>query len=229
VLSFRFQIPHSVFLQSAHLRRFFDPDSALVSMSTTLIDAAWPQPRAARSAGPWVFGRELALGDGAEAARALQWLFKRNCSITPAQLGLVYLSLCVVSVLNGAFFYVQGATVVLAFAGLELLLVGVALALFSRHAGDSETLTLVGRSLHVEQCIGSRIERTDFAADWLHVEPAAGQGSLVQLSGRGQRVRVGRHLRPELRGAFARELRQALRRAPAPAVNDTEPNRSPSR
>jgi uncharacterized membrane protein len=62
------------------------------------------------------------------------------------------------------------------------------------------------------------VDRTDFAADWLTVEPAAGQGSLVEISGRGQSVRVGRFLRPELRGALARELRFALRRVPVPTA-----------
>lgn len=198
-------------------------------MSVSLAPAAWPVSHAARSAGPWLFGREVTLADGAGSADALQWLLQRNCSITPGQLGAVYLSLCAVSLLVGGFFYVQGAPVVLAFTGLELLLVGVALLIFARHAGDRETLTLVGRSLQVEQCIGSRIERTQFSADWLHVEPAGGQGSLVQLSGKGQRVRVGRFLRPELRGAFARELRQALRRAPAQAGTPIDPNRSSPR
>lgn len=193
-------------------------------MSATLASAAWPLPHAAQGAGAWVFGREVALAGAAGAPPALQWLFKRNCSITPGQLGAVYLSLCAVSLLIGTFFLVQGAPVVLAFAGLELLLVGVALMLFARHAGDGETLTLVGRSLQVEQCIGSRVERTQFAADRLHVEPAGGQGSLVQLSGRGQRVLVGRFLRPELRGAFARELRHALRRTPVPLATPFDPN-----
>jgi len=198
-------------------------------MSATLVPGSWPLPLAARSAGPWVFGREVELGEGANAPRALQWLLRRNCSITPGQLGAVFLSLCVVSLLIGGFFFVQGAPVVLAFAGLELLMVGLALMLFARHAGDRETLTLVGRSLQVEQCIGTRVERTSFAADWLHVEPAGGQGSLVQLSGKGQRVRVGRFLRPELRAAFARELRHALRRAPAQADTQIDPNRSTQR
>ncbi|MDO9073947.1 MAG: DUF2244 domain-containing protein [Rubrivivax sp.] len=198
-------------------------------MSVSIAPAAWPMPHAVRSPGPWVFGREVPLADGAGAPRALQWLLQRNCSITPGQLGAVYLSLCAVSLFIGGFFFVQGAPAVLAFAGLELLLVGLALMLFARHAGDRETLTLVGRSLQVEQCFGSRVERTEFAADWLHVEPAGGQGSLVQLSGKGQRVRVGRFLRPELRGAFARELRHALRCAQAPAGTQTDPNQSPPR
>jgi len=190
-------------------------------MSVTFVPASWPVPHVVRSAGPWVFGREVTLADGADA---LQWLLRRNCSITPGQLGVVYLSLCVVSLFIGGFFFVQGAPVVLAFTGLELLLVGAAMVLFARHAGDRETLTLVGRSLRVEQCIGSRVERTHFAADWLHVEPAGGQGSLVQLSGKGQRVRVGRFLHPELRGAFARELRHALRRIPARVDTVIDPN-----
>jgi uncharacterized membrane protein len=139
----------------------------------------------------------------------------------------VYLSLCGVSLVIALFFLWQGAPFVMAFAGLELLLVGVALLVFARHASDRELLRLAGRSLSVEQHVGTRVRRTDFTAEWLTVEPVAGQGSLVQLSGEGRTVRVGRFLRPELRPAFARELRQALRRAPqGPAHDATEPTDS---
>lgn len=144
----------------------------------------------------------------------MEWQFKRNCSITPRQLGAVFLSLCAVALVIAVFFAVQGAPFVAVFAGLELLAVGVALLVFARHAGDRETLRLNGRSLSVEQSNGSRVQRAEFTAEWLTVEPAGGQGSLVQLSGEGRCVRVGRFLRPELRAAFARELRFALRRAP---------------
>jgi len=173
---------------------------------------------------PWVFGREVVLGARQGAPRALQWLLKRNCSITPAQVGAVYLSLCTVSLLIAGFFYVQGAPLVLAFTALELTLVGVALLVFARHAGDFESLTLVGRSLQVLQSYGSRVAHTDFTTDWLTVEPAAGQGSLIQLSGRGQTVRVGRFVRPELRADFARELRLALRQAPAQTDSESVAN-----
>jgi uncharacterized membrane protein len=156
-----------------------------------------------------VFGHEVMLA----GLPALQWLLRPNCSITPRQLGMIYLSLCCVSLLIGVFFVLQGAPFVLAFAGIELAAVGVALLAYARHAGDRETLTLVGRSLQVEQCFGTRVRRAEFVADWLHVEPAAGQGSLVELSARGERLRVGRFLRPEQRSAFALELRRALRRA----------------
>ncbi len=151
----------------------------------------------------------------------LEWLLKRNCSITPRQLMAFFASLCAVSLGIAGFFFWQGAPFVLFFAGLELLVLGTALLVFARHAGDRETLTLAGQSLRVEQLFGSRLACTEFTAEWLSVEPAAGQGSLVQLSGEGRSVCVGRFVRPELRPALARELRRALRRAPLAAP--TEP------
>ena len=69
--------------------------------------------------------------------------------------------------------------------------------------------------------------RTLFAAErWAEVEPVAAQGSLVEISGRGRTVQVGRFLRPELRSPFARELRQALRLVPPvhPVEDGTTPN-----
>jgi uncharacterized membrane protein len=192
-------------------------------MTASIASGSWSLPPGPSRGGAWRFGLELELQGGSGTTRALQWLLKRNCSITPRQLGRVYLSLCGVSMAIAVFFFLQGATLVLAFAGLELAAVGMALLVFARHAADRETLTLIGRNLQVEQCYGTRVARTDFSADWLTVEPAAGQGSLVQLSGRGQTVRVGRFLRPELRADFARELRRALRRSPGEPLTWARP------
>jgi uncharacterized membrane protein len=162
--------------------------------------------------GPWRFAREV-LVDGQAVAHGLQWPLRRNCSIAPRQLLAVYVALSLVSLFIGGFFFVQGAPFVLAFAGLELLCLGLAFLLFARHAADHETLTLVGESLQVEQAVGSRTRRTVFAAPWLTVEPAVAQGSLVQISGRGQQVRVGKFVRPELRAELGQELRRAARLA----------------
>jgi uncharacterized membrane protein len=190
-------------------------------MSSTFAPQPWPLPNGSPSASPrdatWRFAREVWL-DGAEAAHALQWRLLRNCSLAPRQLLAVYGALCAVSLLIAGFFWVQGAPFVLAFAGLELLAVGIAFFVFARHAADHETLTLVGESLQVEQCSGSRTVHSVLATPWLKVEPAAGQGSLVEISSRGQRVQVGRFVRPELRAELSRELRRAARLAtPSPA------------
>lgn len=182
-------------------------------MTATFAPSLWPSPPGPPRVTPFVFARQVELAGG--RTPALQWLLKRNCSITPRQLLGVFAALSAASLAIGLLFLWLGAPYVLAFAGLELLAVGAALVVFARHAGDRETLTLVGRSLHVELRRGAHVDRAEFAADWLTVEPAAGQGSLVELAGQGQRMRVGRFLRPELRAAFARELRAALRRARA--------------
>lgn len=185
-------------------------------MSIAIAPSPWPAPPSAPALpSPWRFGAPVRLGADHGGRQALRWVLKRNCSISPRQLMAVYLSLCVVSVGVGLAFWAHGATFVLAFAGLEVLLVGVALLVYARHAADRETVTLDDGELRVEQCVGRQVQRASFRAEWLSVEPAKAQGSLVALAGEGRRVLIGRHLRPELRAAFARELRQAVRRAQA--------------
>jgi uncharacterized membrane protein len=100
---------------------------------------------------------------------------------------------------------------VMVFTGFELLAVGVALLVMARHAGDHEVIVLTEREMSVEQRCGPSVARTSFRAEWVRVEPAADDGSLVELSGEGRTVRVGRHVRPELRVELAQELRRALR------------------
>jgi uncharacterized membrane protein len=173
-------------------------------------------PAGPRGGARWQFGHDIGPDGLGDDSAGTQWLFKRNCSISPGQLLAVYLGLCAVSLTVGLAFFFHGAPFVLGFAGLELLCVGLTLLVFARHAGDREILTLRGRTLQVEQLSASRKASTEFMAEWLTVEPAAGQGSLVELAGQGRSVRVGRFLRPELRALFARELRVALRRAAAP-------------
>jgi len=186
-------------------------------MTVSFAPRHWPVPPAeSRGGARWQFGQDIGGGDSPGEVAETQWLFKRNCSIRPGQLLAAYLGLCAVSLTVGLVFFFHGAPYVLGFAGLELFCVGLALLVFARHAGDAEVLTLRGRNLQVEQRTAQRTATTHFMAEWLTVEPAAGQGSLVELAGQGRTVRVGRFLRPELRALFARELRVALRRAAAP-------------
>jgi uncharacterized membrane protein len=141
----------------------------------------------------------------------VQWQMRRNCSLAPRQLFGVYLSLCVVSTVIALGFWMQGASLVLPIAWIELTVVGVALLVYARHAGDRESIRLEDGRLTVEQQWGSRTLRVDFLPAWVRVEPESGDRSLVELSGQGRRVVVGRHIRPELRRQLADEIRWALR------------------
>ena len=141
----------------------------------------------------------------------VQWLLKRNCSVTPSQLLGLFLSLSVVSLGIATFFWFQGATLIMPFAWAELLAVGVAFLIYARHARDGEKISLEGGQLVVELETAGRLQRAEFNREWVRVEPKDGDGSLIEVSGQGRSIRVGRHLRPELRPALAREIRFALR------------------
>lgn len=148
-----------------------------------------------------------------ESGPAIHWRLQRNCSVTPSQLGWLYVSLCCVSLGIGLFFWLQGATLVLAFAGLEVLVVGLAFLTYARHATDGEWISLHGSSMVVECETAGRRERAQFERQWVRVEPKSGDHSLIELSGQGRSIEVGRYVRPELRQALAREIRRALRSA----------------
>jgi uncharacterized membrane protein len=142
---------------------------------------------------------------------SIHWQLQRNCSVTPAQLLGFFVSLSVVSLGIATFFWFQGATLIMPFAWVELLAVGCALLVYARHARDGEKISLQGGQLVVELETAGRLERQEFNREWVRVEPKDGDGSLIEVSGQGRSVRVGRHVRPELRPALAREIRFALR------------------
>lgn len=188
-------------------------------MTATFAPRPWPATAAPRRDADWRFGRAI----GTPAVSWL-WELRRNCSITPRQMLLAYAMLCVVALLVALGFWWQGVQLVMLFAGIELLAVGLGMLLMARHARDCELITLSGRQMAVEQHVGRTVARTLFRAEWVRVEPAAAEGSLVELSGEGRSVRIGRHVRPELRFELAQELRRALRlsRAAGERVLDHE-------
>jgi len=189
-------------------------------MNTTFAPSPWPAPApSSRPDSSWRFARELGTGEG--------WRFdlRRNVSLTPRQLMLAFGLLSLLSLVVAIGFWWQGVSVVVIFTGVELLAVALALLVAARHAGDRETITLANHALAVERHCGHQVDHATFRAEWVRVEPAGGEGSLVELSGEGRSVRVGRHVRPELRVELARELRRALRmvRSADDHVFDHEP------
>lgn len=148
---------------------------------------------------------------GTVSAQGVHWSLRRNCSVTPAQLAGLFASLCLVSLTIGAYFWAQGAVLVMPFALVELLMVGVAFVVYGRHATDRENIELRDTQLVVELENAGRLERAEFSRQWVRIEPKGGERSLIEVSGNGRRIEVGRYMRPELRPALARELRQALR------------------
>jgi uncharacterized membrane protein len=145
------------------------------------------------------------------SADGVCWFLRRNCSVTPRQLGAMFLSLCVLSLAVSLFFWFRGATLVLPFAAIELAAVGTAFVVYARHATDRESICLVQGCLVVEQELAGQLHRCEFGRHGVQVGLARYGERLVELRGDAGVVRVGRFLRPDLRPVLARELRLALR------------------
>jgi uncharacterized membrane protein len=157
------------------------------------------------------FGRET----GSEGGEwVVQWLLKRNCSMSPRQVLSCYACVSFLSLGIALFFWAYGARLVMPFAWLEVAALGVALLCWSRHATDAEVIRLQDGKLTVECSCGRHVDRVEFRPDWVQIEAARSDGRLIELRGEGRCIAIGRHVRPELRRALADELRWALRRAP---------------
>lgn len=155
-------------------------------------------------------GESASLYGDAGLSSVIAWKFSRNCALRPGQLLASFGVLCAVSMSVAVFFWFHGVRMVMPFACLEQLAVGVALWWYARHAGDVERIDLKGGRLIVQSCEGGQWTHLACEAHWVQVEAAPDGRSLIELRGRGQQVQVGRWMRPEARRRWLSELRRAL-------------------
>ena len=142
--------------------------------------------------------------------QAVAWHLRRNCSVTPRQLGGWYATLCLVSLGIAIGFWWLGAKLVLGFAGLELLAVGAAFLAYARHAADGETVSLQGGRLVVEREYAGRREKVEFGCAHVRIAPLTSEQNLIEVMAHGLRLDIGRHVRPQWRPVLAGEMRRAL-------------------
>ena len=131
-----------------------------------------------------------------------------------------YASLCLLSLGIAAVFWIRGATLVMPFAS------GAMRRWAPRCCWLCAPMRATAKAIACSQlslgpwssCVrGAASIAPSLHRAWVRVEPEHGDGSLVELSGQGQRIAVGRFVRPELRRQLAEELRWALRRWQAAA------------
>lgn len=145
------------------------------------------------------------------SAEGTLWLLRRNCSVSPKQVGWFFAGLCGVSLGVAGFFWSQGATLVLPFTAVELMAVGTAFPVFARHATDRERISLLDGRLVVELETAGEMRRCEFLSQGVQIDTGQGREGLIELRGGGHAVHVGRYLRPDLRPELAREIALALR------------------
>jgi len=139
-------------------------------------------------------------------------LLKRNCSISPSGLMWAYGLIAVVTMVIAAGFAALGAWMILPFAGIEILALGIAFALNGRHAGDYERIELGEGSVKVEVRESDFVRCHEFNTAWASVKVAGeGHSMRVLLAESGRSLEIGRHLPRQGRLDLAGELTRRLR------------------
>ncbi len=134
-------------------------------------------------------------------------VLKRNCSISPRGLLLVFALLAVLALGIASVFAALGAWLILPFAGLELALLGAAFWLTARHATDYERIERSRDRLTVDVSEAEQLRRFELDARRARVRVQEGR---VLLDAPQARLEVGRHLDAASRAGFAAELGKRL-------------------
>jgi uncharacterized membrane protein len=143
-------------------------------------------------------------------AVAREWIIRRNCSITPRQLMMVYAVLCSVSLSIATFFTLRGAWYVLGFAVLEMTAVGTAFLHFGRHATDSERLELTKRHLTITLAQAGKERSFHLDPHSTRITSPQSRDELICLDDGLAKVKIGRFLNHARRKEFAEELDRYL-------------------
>ena len=132
---------------------------------------------------------------------------KRNCSISPRGLALVFATLAALALAIAAAFAALGAWLILPFAGLEIGLLGAAFLWTARHATDFERIERSRERLTVDVSEAERRRCYELDARLARVRL---QDGCVLLQAAQARLEVGRHLDADSRARFAAELGRRL-------------------
>jgi uncharacterized membrane protein len=134
---------------------------------------------------------------------------RRNNSLTSTGRLTVFAFLFVVSVGIACAFAVLGAWPILPFAGIEMLVLFLALRWVERRAADYERISIAGDRVEIEICEAGRARSHELSRYWAQL--VSSDGARLALRSHGREIEIGRHLNDVQRLVLARELGRELR------------------
>jgi uncharacterized membrane protein len=135
---------------------------------------------------------------------------KRNCSFSPKQVGLFYLSIVSFSLLVAIYFLVIGVWMIIIFTSLEIIALTIALYIYTRHALDYEKITIVGKQLLVERSWGGKVEIVELNTIWTKLLHAQNGGKDLVLKSASKEIPIGYFVGANDQEQFERDLGQYL-------------------
>lgn len=133
-----------------------------------------------------------------------------NCSLTPGVARFFFATIAAVSLTIGAFFAASGFWPVLPFAGLELGLLGWALAISLRRRHHSQTIEVDDRDVRITTRGPNGEQEILFSRHWAKVTLRGCEGwypSRLLIESHGRSCEVGEFLTEEERRALSRRLK----------------------
>ena len=144
-----------------------------------------------------------------------EWILKRNCSMSPRQVGLAYALLCGVVLAISLAFAWNGIWFVFGFGLVEISALGIALLYYARHATDQEHIALSEDCLVVERTEAGKAYRTRLDPGLTRITVPTRRRMLIALEAQGVQIEVGAFVSEDIRRRVAKELRQQLQGATA--------------
>lgn len=137
-----------------------------------------------------------------------------NCSLNRRSAARFFAGICCISLGTGLFFALQGYWPVLPFAGLEMLLLGIALRISLARGGHSEIIRITERDIEVEARHGANLVQMVFTRHWAQVKLRRARSpwhpSQLMIQSHGRACEVGSFLTEAARRALAVRLRRAI-------------------
>ena len=139
------------------------------------------------------------------------WHQKRNISIAPSHLAIIFTGLAAVSLLIGFGFYSVGASLVLPFCLVEIAALLVAYLYNAIHANDYEKLTVDGNVITLESKVGFKTHQVQLVKSLTRVDTLSHLNEMVQLRQGIKNTHFGKFVHANLRPHLARKISERLR------------------
>jgi uncharacterized membrane protein len=138
------------------------------------------------------------------------WHLKRNISISPTQMALIFTVLGLISLAIGAGFYMLGASLVLPFSLLEIAVLLIAYFYNAVHANDYEKLVLSEKNVAIETKIGFKTSHVQFSRSLTRIDRDLQKNALITFKHGNQSTLFGQFVHANLRPTLAKEISKRM-------------------
>lgn len=143
-----------------------------------------------------------------------RFMIRPNCSLPWRETVQFYLGMVIVSFSIAIAFAMKGMWLILPFAGLEMLALGVALYIVSRRGMRWQMLNIHENCVDIIECVDKSESRHSFQRAWVQVRFEAatvkGHPSRLLLGSHGRTTEIGEYLTEIEKQQLAQQLRDAL-------------------